>query len=69
MTKQYKTLAEQQQLMRAALVILRTREQDRITRGMRASLTFAIADHEGAGNQCGDCTSVETARKIVAGEL
>jgi bacterioferritin-associated ferredoxin len=36
---------------------------------MRASLTFAIAEHEGAGNQCGDCTSVETARKIVAGEL
>lgn len=78
------TLAEQQDLIRAAIAILENRGSDpaagcvttevRATVGfaVKASLYFALADHEDPDTGClagegEECRAVVTARRILAG--
>ena len=69
------TLDEQNQLIRAALDKLgdtQDEPQDPLGRSLRVSLSYALADHEeegGCDSADGDCFAVDTARKVLSGEL
>ena len=66
------TLAEQQQMIRAAIAVLDTRP-GQWDGYLRVTLAYALADHEDPDEGCSaspdvECLAVATSRRILAGD-